>query len=257
MGTLLENRVVVITGGAMGIGKAAARAVCEEGGKVAVCDMNEEKGWETVRELSALDFKARFYKMNVSDENEVRETFEKIKGDMGNIYGLVNNAGILGVNKRTHEISEEEWDRVINTNMKGVFICTKHAIPHMLENGGGSIVNLSSVYGIVGNTDTPPYHASKGAIRIMSKVDALSYARKNIRVNSLHPGFVETPMVLTDYARSTADPKMTIEGISRLHPMGRLGKPEEIADGIVFLLSNKSSFMTGSELVVDGGYTAQ
>lgn len=257
MENLLKDKVVVVTGAAMGIGKAAAKAICAEGGKVAICDMNEEKGKETVKDLANLGYNARFYKMNVSKENEVKEAFEKIHSEMGPIYGLVNNAGILGVNKKTHEISESEWDHVINTNMKGVFMCTKHAIPQMIANGGGSIVNLSSVYGIVGNTDTPPYHASKGAIRIMSKVDALSYARKNIRVNSIHPGFIETPMVLTDYAKSKEGEEDVIEGLSRLHPMGRLGKPEEIANGIVFLLSDKASFMTGSEMVIDGGYTAQ
>lgn len=256
MSTNLKGKVVVITGGAMGIGKAVAKKACEEGAKAVICDIDEQKGKETIDELTKLGYTAKFYNMDVSKENQVKETFQKIKLELGPIYGLVNNAGIAGVNKQTHEITEEEWDKVVDVNLKGVFLCTKHAVPQMMESGGGNIVNLSSIYGIVGAADAPPYHATKGAVRLLTKVDAINYAKKNIRVNSIHPGIVETPMIMT-YAKTTEDEKAAIEGLSKKHPMGRIGEPEEIADGILFLLSDRSSFITGSELVIDGGYTAQ
>lgn len=141
-------------------------------------------------------------------------------------------------------------------NVNGVFLCTKYAVPSMIKNQQGSIVNLSSIYGLVGAQDAPPYHASKGAVRLMTKTDALFYAKYNIRVNSVHPGFIDTPMV-AGFAEGTGNREATYEALKKLHPLGRLGKPEEVASVIVFLLSDDSSFMTGSEVVVDGGYTAQ
>jgi NAD(P)-dependent dehydrogenase (short-subunit alcohol dehydrogenase family) len=146
--------------------------------------------------------------------------------------------------------------RVFEVNVMGVFRRTKHAIPDMRLAHSGSIVNLSSIYGIVSAPDVPPYHASKGAVRLMSKTDALLYAKDGIRVNSVHPGFIDTPMV-QNYAKALGDEKAAVEQIGRLHPMGRLGRAEEIAAGVLFLLSDASSFMTGSELVIDGGYTCQ
>ncbi|TBW47795.1 SDR family oxidoreductase, partial [Marinobacter halodurans] len=161
-----------------------------------------------------------------------------------------------GPNKPTHELSEEEWDLVQSVNVKGVFLGTKHAIPHMKRAGVGSIINLSSIYGIVSAPDVPPYHASKGAVRLMTKTDALLYAPDKIRVNSVHPGFIWTPMVehhlqttgmaMDDAKQATAD----------LHPLGHMGEPDDIAWGIVYLASDESKFVTGSELVIDGGYTA-
>ena len=141
-------------------------------------------------------------------------------------------------------------------NVKGVFFCTKHAIPQMIAQKAGSIVNLSSIYGLVGAEDAPPYHASKGAVRLMTKTDALFYAKYNIRVNSVHPGFIDTPMV-QNFADSMGNRNLVYEQLKSLHPIGRLGKSDEIADGIAFLLSDESAFMTGSELVIDGGYTAR
>jgi len=252
----LEGRIVVVTGGAMGIGKATAIAAAKEGAIVAVCDLNEAEGRKTVEEIKAFGGKAKFYKLDVSKEEEVREVFSKIAKELGDIYGLVNNAGIAGVNKPTHEITLEEWNKVMSVNVNGVFLCTKYAVPYMMKNKKGSIVNLSSIYGIVSAPDVPPYHASKGAVRLMTKTDALLYAKYGIRVNSVHPGFIETPMV-SGYAESTGNKQAVYDQLAKLHPLGRLGKPEEVASVIVFLLSDESSFMTGSEVVVDGGYTAQ
>lgn len=252
----LEGRVVVVTGGSMGIGKATAILAAKEGALVAVCDINEKEGKNTIEEISKNHGRAKFYRLDVSDENDVRDVFERIGSELGPIYGLVNNAGIAGVNKPTHEITSEEWDRVIRVNLNGVFYCTKYAVVQMMKQKRGSIVNLSSIYGIIGAPDVPPYHATKGAVREMTKVDALLYAKYNIRVNSVHPGFIETPMVI-GFAESTGNREAVLESLKKLHPLGRIGRPEEVASVIVFLLSDEASFMTGSEVVVDGGYTAQ
>jgi NAD(P)-dependent dehydrogenase (short-subunit alcohol dehydrogenase family) len=252
----LKDRIVVVTGGAMGIGRAAALKAASEGAKVAVCDVNDDEGLKVVQEITKNGGTARYYHINVADEKEVKENFAKIGIELGPICGLVNNAGISGVNKPTHLIEEAEWDKVFDVNVKGVFFCTKHAIPFMLGQKKGSIANLSSIYGLVGGGDVPPYHASKGAVRLMTKNDALIYAKDGIRVNSVHPGFIDTPMV-QNFADGLGNRKAVYDQIASIHPIGRLGKSDEIADGIIFLLSDESSFMTGSELVLDGGYTAR
>jgi len=169
---------------------------------------------------------------------------------------LVNNAGIAGVNKPTHEVTEEEWDHLMAVNVKGVFFCTKHAIPYMKARGGGSIINLSSIYGIIGAADLPPYHASKGAVRLMSKNDALLYAASHIRVNSIHPGFIWTPLVET-FAGEQGDVAEIRKQLDARHPIGHVGEPDDIGWGAVYLASDESKFVTGSELIIDGGYTAR
>lgn len=162
------------------------------------------------------------------------------------------------MDKPTHEITEAEWDRVQAVNVKGVFFCTKHVIAYLRRAGGGSIVNLSSVYGLVGAGDVPPYHASKGAVRLMSKNDALIYAGDRIRVNSVHPGFIWTPMV-EGYLRGSGatDMDSARKGVDQLHPLGHMGEPDDIAWGVVYLASDESKFVTGTELVIDGGYVAR
>ncbi len=162
-----------------------------------------------------------------------------------------------GTNKPTHEIAEAEWDTLMAVNVKGVFFCTKHAVPRMKAAGGGSIINLSSIYGIVGAGDAPPYHASKGAVRLMTKNDALLYATDHIRVNSVHPGFIWTPLVQSLAHGGPAGEARLREALVAKHPIGFLGEPEDVAWGIVYLASDESRFVTGSELVIDGGYTAQ
>jgi NAD(P)-dependent dehydrogenase (short-subunit alcohol dehydrogenase family) len=169
----------------------------------------------------------------------------------------VNNAGISGVNKPTHEITEDEWTRVMDVNVKGVFLCTKHAVDVMKEAGGGSIINLSSIYGIIGAPDIPPYHASKGAVRLMTKTDALLYAGDGIRVNSVHPGYIWTPLVEDLARRSDQGVDAFRRELDSRHPIGHVGEPEDIAYGILYLASDESKFVTGSELVIDGGYTAR
>ena len=156
-----------------------------------------------------------------------------------------------------HEITEEEWDRVININVKGVFLCTKYAIPYMQKSGGGSIINLSSIYGLIGAPDLPPYHASKGAVRLMSKTDALLYAKDRIRVNSVHPAFIWTPLVEELGRQSPEGVESFRKHLDSLHPIGHVGESLDIAYGILYLACDESKFVTGSELVIDGGYTAQ
>ena len=169
---------------------------------------------------------------------------------------MVSNAGVSGANKPTHELTEAEWDWVQSINVKGVFFCTKHAIPYLRQSGGGSIINLSSIYGLVGGPDIPAYHASKGAVRLMTKTDALLYAADKIRVNSIHPGFIWTPMV-EGYLKGAGDLEAGRIATGALHPLGHMGEPDDIAWGAVYLASNEAKFVTGTELVIDGGYTAQ
>jgi len=180
---------------------------------------------------------------------EIHDHFERL--DI-----LVNNAGISGTNAPTHEVTVADWEAVMDVNVKGVFLCTKYAIPYLREAGRGSIVNLSSIYGLVGSPDVPPYHASKGAVRLMTKTDALLYAEDAIRVNSVHPGYVWTPMV-KNHLEGTEDPEVAQAELEALHPLGHLGEAEDVAYAIAYLASEESKFVTGSELVVDGGYTAR
>jgi NAD(P)-dependent dehydrogenase (short-subunit alcohol dehydrogenase family) len=182
--------------------------------------------------------------------------FGAVADAFGPITVLVNNAGIAGVNRPTDQVTEAEWDALMAINVKGVFFCTKHVIPQMRQAAHGSIINLSSIYGLVGAADSPAYHASKGAVRLMSKTDALFYAPERIRVNSVHPGFIWTPMV-EGFLHESSDPAGDRSALAALHPLGHLGEPDDIAYAILYLASDESKFVTGSELVVDGGYTAR
>jgi NAD(P)-dependent dehydrogenase (short-subunit alcohol dehydrogenase family) len=253
----IENRTAVITGGARGIGRAICLIFAREGASVAVTDILDEEGKTVVNEIKKEGGKAQFWHLDTSAEKDVSEVLGDIQQAFGGLHILVNNAGISGANKPTHEISEEEWDKVMAVNIKGVFFCTKHAVPYMERQGGGSIINLSSIYGIIGAPDLPPYHASKGAIRLMTKTNALLYAKDNIRVNSIHPGYIWTPLVEQLASESEEGVEAFKEKLEGLHPIGHLGEPDDIAFGALYLASEESKFVTGSELVIDGGYTAQ
>jgi NAD(P)-dependent dehydrogenase (short-subunit alcohol dehydrogenase family) len=253
----LEGKVVVVTGGAVGIGAACARRMAAEGARVAILDRSDAAGRELAAELAGLGLQARYLHADVASEAEVAQAIEQTVQAFGRLDVLVNNAGIAGPDKPTHELTEEEWDRVQAVNVKGVFFCTKHAIPHLRRAGGGSIINLSSIYGLVGAPDVPPYHASKGAVRLMSKTDALLYASDRIRVNSVHPGFIWTPMVHGFLAGHEGQLEQQRQQVGALHPLGHMGEPDDIAWGVVYLASDESKFVTGSELVIDGGYTCR
>ncbi|MFW6370671.1 MAG: SDR family NAD(P)-dependent oxidoreductase [Bacteroidota bacterium] len=253
----LEGKVAVVTGGALGIGKATCIIMAREGAKVAITDILDEEGKQLEEKIAADGFTAKYWNLDVSSEKNVQNVFSEVKNEFGKIDVLVNNAGISGADKPTHEITEEEWDKVMDINVKGVFFCTKHVIPYMKENKGGSIVNLSSIYGIIGAPDIPPYHASKGAVRIMTKTNALNYAADKIRVNSVHPGFIWTPLVEEMAKESGESVEEYRKELDSKHPIGHVGEPEDIAHGIVYLTSDEAKFVTGSELVIDGGYTCR
>jgi NAD(P)-dependent dehydrogenase (short-subunit alcohol dehydrogenase family) len=252
----LKGKVAVVTGGAKGIGRSACLLMAREGARVCVADLDDAGGTSVAQEICAAGGEADYWRLDVSDEQQVRQTMAAVERRFGPVTVLVNNAGIAGVNKPTHEITVEEWDLVQAVNVKGVFLCTKHVIAQMKEAGGGSIVNLSSIYGLVGGADVPPYHASKGAVRLMTKTDALIYARDRIRVNSIHPGFIWTPMV-EQFLKSAPDPEAARLGAASLHPLGHMGEPDDIGWACVYLASEESKFITGSELVIDGGYTCR
>lgn len=253
----VDGKVAVVTGGAAGIGRSACTLLAREGAAVAIADIDEANGKNLGKEISDAGNIARFWRMDTSNENQVAEVFKQIAKEFGKIDVLVNNAGILGVNKPTDEATEAEWDRLMSVNVKGVFFCTKHAIPHMRKAGGGSIINLSSIYGIIGAPDAPAYHASKGAVRLMTKTDAMFFAKDKIRVNSVHPGCIVTPLVEAMAKEYPGGRTAFLEVMSALHPIGHLGEPDDIGHAIVYLASDESKFMTGSEVVVDGGYTAR
>jgi NAD(P)-dependent dehydrogenase (short-subunit alcohol dehydrogenase family) len=198
--------------------------------------------------------------MDVTSEDEIRQVCASVFDRLHRIDILVNNAGITGAPKPTHEITVAEWDQILNVDAKGVFLCTKHVIPFMKQGGGGSIVNISSVYGIVGGMDVPPpflYHAAKGAVRLMTKSDALCYAKDKIRVNSIHPGWLWTPMLENVGKDSTEGPEEFHKRILSRVPLGHYGDPSDVAYGVLYLASDESKFSTGTELVIDGGYIAQ
>lgn len=249
----VENKVVVVTGGALGIGRETCILLAKEHAKVAVTDILDQEGEELVAEINQSGGVAKYWHLDVSKEKEVEKVYAEVAREFGKLDATINNAGIAGVDKPTHELTEKEWDAVMDVNVKGVFFCTKHAIPHMQKTGGGSIVNLSSIYGIIGAGDIPHYHASKGAVRLMSKNDALIYAKDKIRVNSVHPGFIWTPLV-EEFGKDVPDFR---ENLNKLHPIGHVGEPIDIAYGILYLVSDESKFVTGSELVIDGGYTSK
>lgn len=252
----LDDKVAVITGGALGLGRATALRMAQEGAAVAVCDLRLDDADALARDLVERGLQAAAWRLDVSRELEVQSVLSEVAERFGRIDILVNNAGVAGTDKPTDQLTEAEWDAVQAVNVKGVFFGVKHVIPHMRRAGGGSIINLSSIYGLVSAPDVPPYHASKGAVRLMTKTDALLYAPEKIRVNSVHPGFIWTPMV-EGYLKAQGDLAEGRAAVSALHPLGHMGEPDDIAWGCVYLASDEAKFVTGAELVIDGGYTAR
>ena len=252
----LKGKVAIVTGAALGLGAAIATRMAEEGAAVALLDQLDVPGKALAQALQARGLRVEYWHCNVSAEAQVQNVFNHVVKHFGHLDIVVNNAGVAGVNKPTHEITEAEWDWVQGINVKGVFFGIKHAIAHLRQSGGGSIINLSSIYGLVGAPDLPPYHASKGAVRLMTKTDALLYAADKIRVNSIHPGFIWTPMV-EKHLGALPDLEATRQAVGALHPVGHMGEPDDVAWGAVYLASDEAKFVTGTELVIDGGYTAR
>ncbi|MFF2842414.1 SDR family NAD(P)-dependent oxidoreductase [Paenarthrobacter sp. NPDC057981] len=237
----LQGKVAIITGGARGIGRASAELFAEEGAQVVVADLSLGEDFASDR--------VAFKELDVTDEQSWKRVAEETVSEFGRINVLMNNAGMVGSYEPIDSISIEDWNRVVAVNQTGPFLGIRTVVPYMRSNGGGSIINVSSIWGIAGAAGVAAYTASKGAVRLMSKNAALTYVGDGIRVNSLHPGIIETPMIAAQDVDVTA-------GVVEATPMKRLGKARELAYGALFLASDESSYMTGAELVIDGGYTA-
>ena len=248
----LQGKVAFISGGARGMGATEAQFFAREGARVAIGDILEEEGKQVEAQIQETGGEALFIRLDVTSEEEWRRAIAATVARFGGLDILVNNAGI---SRRggLEDTSEETWDEVMDVNAKGVFLGTKMAIPEMRRAGGGSIINISSQMGIVGSeTSNPAYHASKGAVRTFTKAAALLHAKDGIRVNSVHPGPILTPMSQERMA-DEAERSYTISWV----PLGRIGRPEDVAFGVLYLASDESSFVTGAELVIDGGWIAQ
>jgi NAD(P)-dependent dehydrogenase (short-subunit alcohol dehydrogenase family) len=247
----------MVTGGAMGIGRACAELLAAEGAAVAVTDRDVSDGAVVADALTALGHSAIFITHEVSQEAAWEQAVATVVSKLGKLDILVNNAGVGWFGDVEHT-SLDDWHALLGVNLDGVFLGIKHAIPAMRASGGGSIINLSSIEGLIGDPSLAAYNASKGAVRLLTKSAALYCARSrlNIRVNSVHPGYIETPMV-QKAVESSEHPDQMLRAIEALHPVGHLGQPKDIAFGVLYLASDESTFVTGSELVIDGGYTAQ
>ncbi|THD82241.1 glucose 1-dehydrogenase [Aliigemmobacter aestuarii] len=253
----LAGKTAIITGGAVGIGRACAERMAGEGAKVAIFDVLADEGRALADALTEAGHEAAFWPVDVTDEAAVKTAIDETAARFGGLNVLVNNAGISGAPKPTDQVTEAEWDRVQAVNVKGVFFGTKHAIPHLRAAGGGSIVNLSSIAGLIGVGGVSPYHASKGAVRLMTKNDAITYAPERIRVNSIHPGYIWTPMVENHLRATSDDLEAAKAAAGSVHPLGHMGEPDDIAWAVVWLASDEAKFVTGAEIAIDGGYTAR
>ena len=245
----LKGKVALISGGARGQGAAEARLFAAEGARVVIGDVLDKETSALAEELNHAGKKtALAIHLDVTRASDWRAAVETCEHEFGGLDILVNNAGILNI-KGIAETSEEEWDAVVTVNQKGVWLGMKAAVAAMRKRGGGSIVNISSIYGMIGSAGSAAYHGSKGAVRMLTKAAAVQYAPEKIRVNSVHPGVIKTPMV-------DIFAEQDLVAIAALAPMKRAGTAEEVAWVVVFLASNEASFVTGAEYVVDGGYTA-
>ena len=253
MEKIFENKVALVTGGCFGIGKATAIAFAKRGAKVVIADWVEDKDQETLKEIKALGGEALFVKCDVSKSNEVKEMVDKTIEKFGRLDYAFNNAGIEGASAPTHECTEENWDRTIAVNLKGVWLCMKYEIMQMTKLAKGAIVNNASIAGLVGFTGIPAYVASKHGVIGLTKNAALEYAKSGIRVNVVCPGVIKTPMI----DRFTGKNKEVEKQFESMEPIGRLGLPEEVAEAVVWLCSDASSFITGDAIPVDGGWVAQ
>jgi len=248
----LAGKVALISGGARGMGAVEAHLFAQEGAKVVLGDVLEAEGKAVEEQIRAAGGAATFVRLDVTSETDWEQAVATAERLHGGLHVLVNNAGIGG-GRRIEETTLQDWERTMAVNSTGVFLGTRAVIPALRRAGGGSIVNISSQLGLVGtDNSSPQYQASKGAVRLLTKATAIQYARDGIRANSVHPGPIVTAMT----ERRRADPEQYRLTISRI-PLGRYGRPEEVALGVLYLASDEAAFVTGSELVIDGGWTAQ
>lgn len=247
----LENKTAIVTGAGSGIGKAISLLYATEGANVVVSDISEKGGNETVEEIKAISGKAIFVKADTSNPEDNKNVVEQAVSQFGGLHIAVNNAGIGGPLGLLGEYPIEGWDKVIAINLSGVFYGLRYQIPAILSSGGGSIVNIASILGKVGTKNSGAYVAAKHGVIGLTETAALEYADKNVRINAIGPGYIATPLVMNSLDDSV------IQTLIGLHPMGRLGTAEEVANLALWLNSDKASFVTGSYYNVDGGYLAQ
>ncbi len=245
-----QDKVVVITGGASGLGFACAQAFAEEGAKIVLADLNEQRGQEAANELAAGGTKAIFVKTNVTVEEDVEQMINKAVEEFGSVDVVFASAGVAAGGP-AGELSSKDWNFVLDINLDGVFLTNKYAINQMLkQDNGGAIVNAGSIHSLVAQQNIPAYCASKGGVLMLSRSCAVDYASKNIRVNTVCPGYIETPLL-------KSVPSEQKEYLASLHPIGRMGRPEEVAEVVLFLASDDASFVNGAYLTVDGGYATK
>ena len=248
----LDGKVALITGGAKGQGREEAKLFAKEGAKVVLGDILDNLGQEAAKDIQDTGGEATYVHLDVTNETDWKSSIEIVLQKYGRLDILVNNAGIL-IRKGIEDTTSEDWTRIMDINVKGAFLGIRSAIPVMRQSGGGSIINISSTAGLVASpSGSASYTATKGAVRLLTKSTAIQYAKENIRCNSVHPGPIDTDMIQD----SITDPSKLTERMESL-PMGRFGTAEEVAFGVLYLASDESSFVTGSELVIDGGHTAQ
>jgi len=248
----LDGKVALITGGAKGQGREEAKLFAKEGAKVVLGDILDNLGQEVAKDIQDTGREATYVHLDVTNETDWKSSIEIVLQKYGRLDILVNNAGIL-IRKGIEDTTSEDWTRIMDINVKGAFLGIRSAIPVMRQSGGGSIINISSTAGLVASpSGSASYTATKGAVRLLTKSTAIQYAKENIRCNSVHPGPIDTDMIQD----SITDPSKLTERMESL-PMGRFGTAEEVAFGVLYLASDESSFVTGSELVIDGGHTAQ
>lgn len=247
------GKVALVTGGASGIGRATALAFAREGADVVITDVQTELGQKVAKEIEEYGRKALFISADISNEKDVQNIMAQTLKTFGRLDCAFNNAGIEGEQGFTPDCTEKNWDKVMNVNLKGVWFCMKHQIPQMLKQEGGAIVNCSSIAGLVGFPGIPAYVASKHAVIGLTKTAALEYAKLNIRINAVCPGVIQTPMIDRFTHGEASVQKQLVNG----EPVGRVGNPEEVAEAVLFLSSQASSFVTGHAMPVDGGWVAQ
>ncbi|MFC4800236.1 SDR family NAD(P)-dependent oxidoreductase [Neobacillus sp. GCM10023253] len=242
------GKTAIVTGGGSGIGRAAAIRFAQEGAAVAVADVDSLGGEETVSIIENAGGKAIFVKTDVADSNQIKELISTTTNTFGSLNIMFNNAGIGNSEVKSTDLSEDEWDKVVDINLKGVFLGIKYAVPELIKAGGGAIVNTASLLGLKGQKYMSAYNASKGGVVILTKNAALEYGKKNIRVNAIAPGVIDTK-IIENWRQS--EWKWPI--ISKANALGRIGNPEEVANAVLFLASDEASFITGATLSVDGG----
>lgn len=251
METIFKNKTALVTGGSSGIGKATALAFAKRGAKVMIADRDENK--ETLQQIRDCGAEADFVKCDVSRAGDVKALVEKTIARFGGIDFAFNNAGVEGITAPVQDCTEENWDKTIGINLKGIWLCMKYEIPEMLKKGKGAIVNCSSVAGLVGFAGLPAYVASKHGVIGLTKTSALECAKSGIRVNAVCPGVIKTPMI----DRLTGNKKEAVDQFTAMEPVGRFGLPEEIASAVIWLCSDEASFVTGHAMAADGGFVAQ